>query len=121
MPSSPSWTPQPECGLVLVDPRALAVCLVCPYADQFYNWATGGWEFPFAAAAHLKPLQAMEGPPSLFAPVQFLDVGPLPVRCPDCALLLVTIDGSGSPIAVVDCRTQPSPPPPGCAGSWPRG
>ena len=121
MPSLPSWMPQPACGLVLADARALAVCLVRPYADQFYNWTTGGWEFPFAASAHLKALQAMEPPPSLFSTVKFLDLGPMLVTREDCAALLVTVDGSGKPIAVVDCWTLPSPTPNSCVGGWQRG
>ena len=118
MANTPVWTPQPQCGLALVDPRPLAVCLVRPYADQFYNWASGGWEFPFSPANHLKVLAAMEGPSSLFAAVKFLDVGPLLVTRQDCAVLLVTVDGSGNPLAVVDCWTLPSPTPHPCAGNW---
>ena len=121
MPSLPSWKPQPACGLVLADSRALAVCLVRPNADQFYNWTTGGWEFPFAASAHLRALQAMESPPSLFSTVKFLDLGAMLVTRQDCAVLLVTVDASGNPIAVVDCWTLPSPTPSSCAGGWQRG
>jgi hypothetical protein len=114
-PSGPGvaarWTCQPASRLVLAGPRALAVCVVRPRADQFYNWVTGGWESPFVAAQHLKVLQAMEGPPSLFATVKSLELGPMLVTRQDCAALLVTVDSSGNPIAVADCRTLPTPTP----------
>jgi hypothetical protein len=118
MSSSTVWTCQPACNLVLVDPRALAVCVVRPSADQFYNWVTGGWESPFVAAQHLKVLQAMEGPSSLFATVKYVDLGPMLVTRQDSAALLVTVDGSGNPIAVVDCWTLPTPTPNPCTGGW---
>jgi hypothetical protein len=121
-PSGPGvaalWTRQPECSLVLAGPRALAVCVVRPRADQFYNWMTGGWESPFSASKHLKPLQAMEGPSSLFARVKYLDLGPMLVTRQDSAALLVTVDGSGNPLAVVDCWTLPTPTPNPCTGGW---
>src|SRR6478672_793870 len=99
--STVSWKPQPQVAITLNDARTLAVCLVRPADDLFYNWTTTGWEVPFAPAAHLKPLQTMEPVPSLFSGVRYLDIGATLLQRSDTAALLVAIDASGNPIAVV--------------------
>jgi hypothetical protein len=97
--------------MTLNDTRSLAVCLVRPMDDLFYNWTTTGWETPFAAAAHLKPLQSMEAAPSLFANVRYLDIGGMLLQRSDASALLLSIDATGNPIEVVDCWTLPTPTP----------
>jgi hypothetical protein len=106
-----SWKPQPQVAITLNDVRTLAVCLVRPADDLFYNWTSTGWETPFVAAAHLKPLQTMEAAPSLFSGVRYLDLGHILLDRSDVAALLLSTDASGNPIAVVDCWTLPSPTP----------
>jgi hypothetical protein len=96
--------------ITLNDPRSLAVAIVRPADDKFFNWGTGAWEQPFAAAAHLRPLVPMEAAPSAFATVQTADIGAELLTRPDVAALLVSVDaGGGSPTyTVADVWTLPS-------------
>src|SRR6516165_10945468 len=113
-----SWKPQPSVAMTLVDSRPLAVCLVRAADDLFFNWTTTGWEAPFAAAAHCKPLTRMEPAASLFTNVQSIDLGEILIERSDVAALLLSVDASGNPIAVVDCWTLPSPTPNPVYGGW---
>src|SRR5262245_59761617 len=108
---TPVWKPQPQVAITLNDVRPLAVCLVRAADDLFDNWTTTGWEPPFVASTHLKLLPAMEAPPSLFAGVRYLDLGHVFLDRSDVAALLISTDGLGNAVAVVDCWTLPAPTP----------
>ena len=47
--------------ITMADTRTLAVAIIQPAADKFYNYTTGGWEQPFNAANHLKAADAAGG------------------------------------------------------------
>jgi hypothetical protein len=105
-----------------VDSRPLAVVLALPGQDKFYNWATGGWEAPFNAPAHVLPLAPMEAAPSPFSEVLSAEAGPEAYRA-DVATLVVTYSGSGSTLAlgvVLDCLAGPPVNLP-VRGTWTRG
>jgi hypothetical protein len=99
------------------DSRKLAACIVRPLDNLYYNWTTDGWESVFVTASHLKTLTPMQ-PSGLFSTVQTVDIGDTLVEQTDAALLLVSVDGTGAPIAVVDCWTLPSPTPPPVVGGF---
>lgn len=95
------------------DIRKLAVAAVQPGTGKFFNWATTGWEAPFAPANHLKPLAAiLTGTPvvPVLAPFQTVDVGTVLLQS-DVAMLAFTVDGAGAPIEGVDVGTLPFPVP----------
>ena len=100
------------------DARNLGVCIAQPAADKFLNWATGAWEAPFAATAHLKPLTPMEASGSPFYSIQTVDIGTELLSRPDVAAVLVAIDpGAGTPTyTVVDVWTLPATPFPAFGG-----
>jgi len=106
--------------ITIADTRKLAVCVIQPAADKFYNWTTTGWEQPFNPATHLVPFVALEATPSVFAGVESVDLGTVLVERTDVAAVVLTLDGSGNPIAVVDVWTLPYPVAQGAAGGWSR-
>jgi hypothetical protein len=106
--------------ITISDTRKLAVCVIQPAADRFYNWTTTGWENPFNAANHLIPFAPVEATPSVFAGVQSVDVGMILVERQDVAAVVMTVDNSNNPIAAVDVWTLPYPVGHPAAGGWSR-
>jgi hypothetical protein len=103
--------------ITMVDPRNLAVAVVTAGNDKFYNWTTYAFEQPFNAAAHLKPLAPMETS-ALFSQVLTADLGTILLQRTDASLVILTVDSSGNPLAVVDCWTLPNPRPDPGLGGW---
>src|SRR5262245_4194773 len=104
--------------ITLADTRSLAVALTLPVADKFYNYNTGGWEQPFNATKHLRPLTPLEAPPSPFAGVVSADVTDIMLQRSDVAAIIMTLDITGAPIAAVDVWTLPYPIPDPARGGW---
>jgi hypothetical protein len=100
------------------DSRLLAVCVIQPAADKFYNWITQGWDQTFKAAAHLQPLTPLEKSPSLFATVLSVDLGTIMLDRTDVAAIVMTVDSTGAPLAAIDVWTLPFPTPSPVAGGW---
>ncbi len=106
--------------ITMADTRTLAVAIIQPAADKFYNYTTGGWEQPFNAANHLKALTPLEASPSVFAGILTADISGVMVERTDVAAVVMTVDNSGNPIATVDVWTLPSPTPNPTCGGWSR-
>jgi hypothetical protein len=106
--------------ITMADTRTLAVAIIQPANDKFYNYTTGGWEQPFNAANHLKPLTPLEASPSVFAGILTADVSGIMVERSDVAAVVLTVDPTGNPIAAVDVWTLPYPVPDPTRGGWSR-
>jgi hypothetical protein len=106
--------------ITLADTRTLAVAIVQPAADKFYNYGTGGWEQPFNAANHLRPLAPLEAAPSLFSGIITADLSNIMIERSDVAAVVMTVDNTGAPIAAVDVWTLPYPVPDPVRGGWSR-
>jgi hypothetical protein len=106
--------------ITIADTRTLAVTVIQPAADKFYNYTTGGWEQPFNAANHLKPLTPLEASPSIFSGILTADVSGIMVERVDVAAVVVTVDPTGNPIATVDVWTLPYPVADATRGGWSR-
>jgi hypothetical protein len=106
--------------ITMADTRTLAVAVIQPAADKFYNYTTGGWEQPFNAANHLKPLTPLEASPSIFSGVLTADISGVMVERTDVAAVVITVDNSGNPIATVDVWTLPYPTSNPTCGGWSR-
>jgi len=104
--------------ITLNDSRQLAVCVIMPAADKFYNWSTTGWEQPFLAKSHLLPLTPMEGIGSPFSTIVGADLGMVMVERTDVVAVVMTVDGTGAPIAVVDVWQAPYPVQYPTRGGW---
>jgi hypothetical protein len=90
------------------DSRKLAVAVIQPATKKYFNWATTGWETPFAPANHLCPLAVIDSTLPLMAPFLSADVGAVLLNT-DVALLYFTVDVAGLPIQGVDIGTLPNP------------
>jgi len=106
--------------ITLADTRQLAVAIIQPAADKFYNYTTGGWEQPFNAANHLRALAPVEASPSLFAGVVSADLSDVMIQRNDVAAVIMTLDNGGAPLATVDVWTLPYPVPDPTRGGWSR-
>jgi hypothetical protein len=106
--------------ITMADTRTLAVAVIQPAADKFYNYTTGGWEQPFNAANHLKPLTPLEASPSVFSGILTADVSGIMVERTDVAAVVLTVDPSGNPIATIDVWTLPYPVADPTRGGWSR-
>ena len=95
--------------ITIADTRTLAITIVQPAADKFYNYATGGWEQPFNPANHLRPLTPLEASPSLFSGIITADLGNIMIERSDVAAVIMTVDNTGVPIEAVDVWTLPCP------------
>jgi hypothetical protein len=102
--------------LINAAPLGVAVCLA---AEQlFFNAQTGGWERPFDPTKHLSLCTRMDTAGNLLGPVQCVDLDDGALGQPESAVLLMTVDGMGQPVAVVDCWPPPPPMPwPATAGT----
>ncbi len=106
--------------ITMADTRTLAVAIIQPAADKFYNYTTGGWEQPFNPANHLKPLTPLEASPSIFSGILTADVSGIMVERADVAAVVLTVDTNGNPIATVDVWTLPYPVADPTRGGWSR-
>lgn len=106
--------------ITMADTRTLAVAIIQPANDKFYNYTTGGWEQPFNASNHLKMLTPMEASPSIFSGILTVDVSGVMIERSDVAAVLMTVDVTGTPIATVDVWTLPYPVPDATRGGWSR-
>jgi hypothetical protein len=106
--------------ITIADTRTLAVAIIQPAVDKFYNYTTGGWEQPFNAANHLKPLTPLEAAPSVFSGILTADVSGIMVERTDVAAVVMTVDPTGNPIATIDVWTLPYPVSDPTRGGWSR-
>jgi len=95
-----------------IDPRTLAVAIVLPARNLYYNWTTYAWEYPLVAASHLRTMNPVDPAPGTpFNTMLWTDIGNILYERLDAQVTFFVMDSTGGPPYLTGIYEPPIPTP----------